>query len=641
MTSGDDRQTVEQLARELAEVRSRYAGLRSRKAVRAALAIADLRHRRLGGLARPRRATPPPPQAATADGAEAPATEIEPPATEIEPPATEIEPPENVEPPLICWPLDHYYSPVPDNRALAREPARSRVWPPRPRATPGIDWREEQQVALVRDTLALQPECVFPSGPTGDPRDYHAGSEMFSRLDAWLLQGILRHFRPRRMIEVGCGWSSLVTARVNREYLGNALHFTCIEPYPPDFLGEGIDGITELIASPVEELSIDPFLQLGDGDVLFIDSSHTVKTGGDVVFLFEEVLPRLAPGVVVHIHDIFLPFDYPQEWVMTGRAWNEQYLVRSFLAFNSAFDILVGVGWMTHNHPEVLAEAIPGYPGMHRDGGGSLWIRRTEPASSRQLPDRHSETGLNIGDLGQGIDSVKARLDAARTAAGGDIPWYPYDILGNVSILDGLLHGVNRDLSMLARDLPVADIGGADGDLAFALEQLGGWEVDLIDTAATNMNGLAGARALRDQLGSKVRIHDIDLDTQFELPRERYGLVFLLGIVYHLQNPFYVLRELSGRTEHCLLSTRVARFAGDERTPIADLPLGYLVGPAETNNDPTNYWMFSPTGLERLVTRSGWSVLERSSIGDTEASDPSSAEHDERMFLLLRSDLAG
>lgn len=199
---------------------------------------------------------------------------------------------------------------------------------------------------------------------------------MFSRLDAWMLQAMLRHFRPVRMIEVGCGWSSLVTARINREYLNGSLHFTCIEPYPPDFLVDGVEGISRLIASPVEELQVDPFLELGSGDVLFIDTSHTAKTGGDVLFLFEEVLPRLAAGVVVHVHDIFLPWDYPPDWVLAGRAWNEQYLVRAFLASNSEFRILLGVGWLSHHRPDVLTATLPGYPGSYRDGGGSLWIQR-------------------------------------------------------------------------------------------------------------------------------------------------------------------------------------------------------------------------------------------------------------------------
>jgi predicted O-methyltransferase YrrM len=286
------------------------------------------------------------------------------------------------EPPLLCWPLDHFYSPVANSRVLAQEPARSRVWPAEPHPTRGLDWREDDQVALL-ESLGTLEEFAIPDGPTGDPHDYHAGNEMFSRLDAWMLQAMLRHFRPARMIEVGSGWSSLVTARVSREYLGRALQFTCIEPYPPEFLA-GVDGISSLIASPVELVDAEVFAELSHDDVLFIDSSHTVKTGGDVVFLFEHVIPRLAPGVIVHVHDIFLPWDYPQEWVMTGRAWNEQYLVRAFLSFNSEFEILLGVGWLSHFRRDLLVANLPDYPRAYANGGGSLWFRRRpRPESGR------------------------------------------------------------------------------------------------------------------------------------------------------------------------------------------------------------------------------------------------------------------
>jgi predicted O-methyltransferase YrrM len=279
------------------------------------------------------------------------------------------------EPKLLRWPLDHYYSPIPDSRVLAREPARSRVWPPTPRGTPGIDWREEEQIALLHQ-LGNLSEMKLAETATGDPREYYSSNEMFASLDGWVLQGMLRHFRPRRMIEVGSGFSSLLTARVNREYLDGLLDFTCIEPEPADFLKAGIDGISRLIISRVEELSVDPFLELGDGDILFIDTSHVAKTGGDVVFLYQEVLPRLAPGVIVQIHDIFLPADYPPAWVLSGRAWNEQYLVHAFLTFNSAFHVLLGVAWLSINHGDLFASVFPGAAEDYHSGGGSLWIQR-------------------------------------------------------------------------------------------------------------------------------------------------------------------------------------------------------------------------------------------------------------------------
>ncbi len=380
---GDPNQfELQELVRQLAEARSRYEALRARKAVRAALRIAAARNRLLDST-RQRLAR------VTGSGASAgPKLEPAEPRWPLDHhhqalpdrrvPADQSEQgPASLQRGLLRWPIDHYYSPVPDPRALAAEPARSRIWPSRPRETAGIDWRDEQQVALVRDQLAAQTQIEFPDGPTGDPRAYHSSNEMFPLLDAWFLQGILRHFRPKRMIEVGCGWSSLVTARVNREYLQGELHFTCVEPYPPSFLKHAVEGISQLIVSPAEEVPVKTYLELGASDVLFIDSSHTVKTGSDVVFLLTEVLPRLNSGVIVHIHDIFLPRDYPPAWLFEGRAWNEQYAVQAFLEFNAAFRILLGSAWMVYAHQDVLAAAIPGYPARHQSGGGSLWIHRT------------------------------------------------------------------------------------------------------------------------------------------------------------------------------------------------------------------------------------------------------------------------
>jgi tRNA (mo5U34)-methyltransferase len=228
------------------------------------------------------------------------------------------------------------------------------------------------------------------------------------------------------------------------------------------------------------------------------------------------------------------------------------------------------------------------------------------------------------------------RLERARDAVSG-VTFYAHDTLGNVVHLDSLLTGHQRDLDALAGGGPVADIGAADGDLSFVLEDVCGWEMDIIDWGATSANGLQGARALRDELGSRAAIHEIDLDRQFTLPRDRYGLILLLGILYHLQNPFFVLRHLADHADNCLLSTRVARLMGPQRTRVADLPVAYLVGPDELNSDPTNYWVLSQAGLERLVERAGWEVSARLTVGDTAESDTFSAEHDERCFMLLRS----
>lgn len=278
----------------------------------------------------------------------------------------------------VRFPLGHYYSPVPDTRELELEPRGSHVWPAQPRETVGIDSNAKGQIDLSRNVFASQPRLAFAAKPTGNPRDFYTENIMFPALDAWVLEAMLRYLRPARLVEVGCGFSSLITARVNRELLGNGMDVTCIDPYPSEFLTEGIEGIRELRTERIQDTPLDVFEELTCDDVLFIDTSHTVKTGGDVPWIFEEVVPRLHPGVVVHLHDIFLPGDYPREWVLDGWGWNELYLVHAFLVFNTAYEILFGVKWMERNARDVLVETFPGLglPEHAARSGASLWIRR-------------------------------------------------------------------------------------------------------------------------------------------------------------------------------------------------------------------------------------------------------------------------
>jgi hypothetical protein len=168
---------------------------------------------------------------------------------------------------------------------------------------------------------------------------------------------------------------------------GGQIRFVCIEPYPRQFLVDGVPGISDLVREKVEDVPLEFFDDLSAGDVLFIDSSHVSKAGSDVNYLFFEVLPRLAPGVVVHIHDIFLPDEYPKVWVIDqGRNWNEQYLVRAFLQFNSAWEVLWAAHFMGTRHTAAVQRVFPRYPSL--GGGGSLWIRRTvAPRTARSIAD--------------------------------------------------------------------------------------------------------------------------------------------------------------------------------------------------------------------------------------------------------------
>jgi 2-polyprenyl-3-methyl-5-hydroxy-6-metoxy-1,4-benzoquinol methylase len=240
---------------------------------------------------------------------------------------------------------------------------------------------------------------------------------------------------------------------------------------------------------------------------------------------------------------------------------------------------------------------------------------------------------MNAQELETAALAFMTEIDALKASIDPNFPWYPYGSLNNFVHLKPLFE--QFPLDQLLGGQPALDIGAADGDLAFFLERLG-HAVEVIDHAPTNFNGLRGARLLADQLNSSVTIHDLDLDSYFGLPDTRYDLVFFLGILYHLKNPFLVMESLAKVTKHLLLSTRIARFA-PRAEPIKHLPVAYLLDPTEANNDSTNYWIFSETGLVRLFDRSGWDVLARRSVGDTENSDPARPEHDERCFALLAS----
>jgi len=218
----------------------------------------------------------------------------------------------------------------------------------------------------------------------------------------------------------------------------------------------------------------------------------------------------------------------------------------------------------------------------------------------------------------------------------GDHDWYPYDSMTAVGILERLLARDFHLLPPLLAGEPVLDVGCADGDLAFLFESLGA-EVDAIDYSEMNFNQLAGARRMRELLGSRAGVYSVNLDWYFDLPRNRYGLILFLGTLYHLKNPLYVLETLARRGAYCLLSTRVARSTGPGGVSIEHQPVAYLLDEREANDDPTNYWIFSEAGLLRLVSRAGWGVVSKLWTGCGAGSNPVDEAADERMFLLLKS----
>ncbi len=232
--------------------------------------------------------------------------------------------------------------------------------------------------------------------------------------------------------------------------------------------------------------------------------------------------------------------------------------------------------------------------------------------------------------------AFREELNLLKQQLGGrGFDWYPYDTLSSLIHLDRLLTGPNRFLFGEKR-LRILDVGCQDGDLSFFLERLG-HDVVTLDHPLYNHSGMQGVRALRDALGSRIQLVEIDLDQQFSLPNDTYDLVLLLGVLYHLRNPFYALEELARRGSQCLLSTRIARrFPGGAEMP-PDLALAYLLDEREANDDATNYFIFSEPALKLMLRRAHWELCDFLTVGERTASEPARSDLDERAFCLLRS----
>ena len=243
---------------------------------------------------------------------------------------------------------NHFYWPVPDLHDL-----ESREWP-MSSAPVGLDLNIEKQVDLVRDLAAqYQSEWSLPDRPMGATQ-YHYNNGLFETIDAEMAYSLVRHFKPSRIIEVGGGFSTrLLSAalRENRKSSGIEGELITVEPFP----SPGLESITRLISTRIQDVDLKLFMSLQRGDILFLDSSHVVSVGSDVVREYLDILPRLQPGVIVHVHDIFLPSDYPRDAVLSNFCfWSEQYLLQAFLTFNPHFQVLWSSSAMQTYHPEVL-----------------------------------------------------------------------------------------------------------------------------------------------------------------------------------------------------------------------------------------------------------------------------------------------
>lgn len=281
----------------------------------------------------------------------------------------------------------HYYLPIPDEADLQGGYAE------RTSELVGLDLNE--RACLERMEQEFPPyleefRAAFPvRGDAGTPGFYLINGA-FMAIDAQVYYAFVRRYRPQRVVEVGAGWSTRVAAAAlarNRAEGAPPSRLVAIDPFPPAFLREPAAGVDELIERKVQDVDLARFTELQAGDILFIDSSHVLRSGNDVEREYCEILPRLAPGVLVHVHDISLPKPYPRTYFDQRLYWNEQYLLQAFLAFNSRFEVLWPGNYLLLKHPAAVGARFPELQAMREtypmSEPTSFWIRVRPDGGSR------------------------------------------------------------------------------------------------------------------------------------------------------------------------------------------------------------------------------------------------------------------
>jgi hypothetical protein len=271
-----------------------------------------------------------------------------------------------------AFPAGHYHSPIPSSEDVlayvkARKPPDSQIL--------GVNLNEQSQLVLLNEYIHFYNDIPFSDHKTPGNR-YYYDNDWFSYSDAIFLYCFLRKFVPKRIIEIGSGYSSALILDTVDSCFSQQPEITLIEPHPErlsSLLREGDREQIKLIDRKIQEVPSHPWLALKSGDFLFVDSSHVVKCGSDLQFILFEILTRLQPGVFVHFHDVFYPFDYPSEWLTDGRYWNEDYFLRAFLSYNSSWSIQFFTTYVHFVFGDLIKEKMPL---CAKNPGGSLYIQR-------------------------------------------------------------------------------------------------------------------------------------------------------------------------------------------------------------------------------------------------------------------------
>ncbi|RKE97983.1 class I SAM-dependent methyltransferase [Ichthyenterobacterium magnum] len=270
-----------------------------------------------------------------------------------------------------AYPNGHFYSPVISISEVKKR--EKEIWQNREvEGVNGINLNFENQKELL-----LQLSEFYNKVPYIFEKDlklrYQFNNGYYGHTDGIILFAMLMHLQPKKIIEIGSGFSSAIMLDTNDFYFDNKINLTFIDPYPErlfDLMKTKDKEKNVIIKSDLQLLNLDIFKALNSGDILFIDSTHVSKTGSDVNYILFEILPILNKGVHIHFHDIFYPFEYPKEWVYKGINWNENYILRAFLMYNLEFSIELFADYL-HVHHSSLFEKMPF---CYKNTGGNLWI---------------------------------------------------------------------------------------------------------------------------------------------------------------------------------------------------------------------------------------------------------------------------
>jgi hypothetical protein len=271
----------------------------------------------------------------------------------------------------------HFYSPVPNLIEIEKDSSNIFI----DKDLPGIDLNTENQIKLLEEFKTYYPEYPYFSGNVSHQNlRYKKDDAWYRYSDCVFLYCMMRRFKPKRIFEIGSGHSSSIMLDINERFFNNSIHHTFIEPYPEERLNKLLtesDKISNtIIKDKVQSVKPEIFNILDENDILFIDSTHVSKVGSDVNYLLFEVIPRLKPGVLIHFHDIFYPFELPQNWILEKKwFWNEIYLLRAFLTDNRKYEIVAFNTYLQKIRPDWFVKEMPECL-LGSEDTGSIWIRK-------------------------------------------------------------------------------------------------------------------------------------------------------------------------------------------------------------------------------------------------------------------------